>query len=221
MYFTLFTILMAKPIGILGGTFDPVHNGHIRLAIECYERLGLEEVRLVPLHTPPHRREPTASPEQRYTMLEMATEKMNGLIIDNCELIKDGISYTIETAQMMRKKFYGTSLCLLMGTDAFNHIYTWFQWQDLLNFVHIVIAERPGNVSQPDNAGVQDFLISHESGNLSDLYDFPSGKIFRIAMPLLDISSTRIREIFSAKKNPAMLLPEAIIEYIEANHIYS
>lgn len=221
MYFILFTILMAKPIGILGGTFDPVHNGHIRMAIECYERLDLEEVRLIPLHTPPHRHEPAASPEQRYKMLEMATEKLDGLLADNCELVRGGISYTVETAQMMRSKFNGTSLCLLMGMDAFNYMHTWYQWKNLLDFVHIVIAERPGTVSQPDNSDLQDFLISHQSGNISDLYDSPSGKIFEIAMPLLDISSTRIRDIFSAHKNPAMLLPETIIEFIKANHIYS
>lgn len=210
-----------KPIGILGGTFDPVHNGHIRLAVECYERLDLEEVRLIPLHTPPHRQQPTASPEQRYKMLEMATEKIERLNVDDCELARGGISYTIETVKMMREKSNGISLCLLMGTDAFNSMYTWYQWKDLLNFVHIVIAERPGNVSQPDNTGLQDFLISHQSGNLAELYDSPSGKIFVIAMPLLDISSTRIRDIFSAKKSPAMLLPDSVIEYIKSNHIYS
>ena len=210
-----------KPVGILGGTFDPVHNGHIRLAVECYERLDLEEVRLVPLHTPPHRRQPTASPEQRYKMLEMATKKIGRLVVDDCELARGGISYTIETVKMMRKKFNGIPLCLLMGTDAFNSMYTWYQWQDLLNFVHIVIAERPGDVSQPGHTGLQDFLISHQSGNLADLYDSPSGKIFVIAMPLLDISSTRIRDIFSAKKNPVMLLPDTVIEYIESSHIYS
>ena len=212
---------MSRPIGILGGTFDPVHNGHIRMAIECYERLGLEEVRLVPLHTPPHRHEPAASPEHRYKMLEMAMEKLDGLVVDDCELIKGGVSYTIETVRMMRKKFNGTSLCLLMGADAFNTMHTWYQWKDLLNLVHIVIAERPGSFTSPDNAELQDLLVANQTCNLSNLYDSPSGKIFQIAMPLLDISSTQVRNIFLSKKNPAMLLPENIIEYIESSHIYS
>ena len=212
---------MNRPIGILGGTFDPVHNGHIRMAIECYERLGLEEVRLIPLHAPPHRREPAASPEQRYQMLELATVKLDGLVVDNCELKKGGISYTVDTVHMIRKKFKETSLCLLMGADAFNSMHTWYQWKDLLNFVHIVIAERPGNVTNPDNPELRDLLVSRRTGNLSGLYDSPSGKIFEIVMPLLDISSTRIRDIFSSKKNPAMLLPENVLEYITANHIYS
>lgn len=212
---------MVKPIGILGGTFDPVHNGHIRMAIECYERLGLEEVRLIPLHAPPHRHEPAASPEQRYKMLELATENLEGLTVDDCELNKGGISYTIDTVHMIRKKFNGTSLCLLMGADAFNSMHTWYQWKDLLNVVHIVIAERPGNVTKPDNPELQDLLVSRHTGNLSDLYDSPCGMIFEIVMPLLDISSTRIRNIFVSKKNPAMLLPGNVIEYIIANHIYS
>lgn len=212
---------MARPIGILGGTFDPVHNGHIRMAIECYEKLELEEVRLIPLHTPPHRLEPAATPEQRYKMLEMATKKLDGLIVDDCELIKGGISYTIETIHMMRKKFNGTSLCLLMGADAFNSMHTWYQWKDLLTFVHIVIAERPGNATNPDYPDLKNLLVKHQTGIISNLYDLPFGKIFEITMPLLDISSTQIRNIFLTKKNPAMLLPENIIEYIEANHIYS
>ena len=211
---------MAKLIGILGGTFDPVHNGHIRMAIECYERLGLEEVRLVPLHTPPHRSEPVASPEQRHKMLEKATQKLDVLKVDDCELTKGGISYTIETVKTMRKKFNGKSLCLLMGTDAFNSMYTWYQWKDLLNFVHIVIAERPGNTTRPDNPELQDLLVSRQACNLTSLYDSPSGKIFEITIPLLDISSSQIRNIFLSKKNPAMLLPDNIIEYIETNHIY-
>lgn len=212
---------MAKPIGILGGTFDPVHNGHIRMAIECYERLDLEEVRLVPLHTPPHRSEPAASPEQRYKMLETATQKLDVLKVDDCELARGGISYTIETVKTMRKKFNRKSLCLLMGTDAFNSMYTWYQWKDLLNFVHIVIAERPGNIISPDNPELQDLLVSRQASNLTSLYDSPSGKIFEITIPLLDISSSQIRNIFLSKKNPAMLLPDNIIEYIETNHIYS
>lgn len=212
---------MTKPVGILGGTFDPVHNGHIRMAIECYEKLGLQEVRLIPLHTPPHRREPAASPEQRYKMLEMATKKLDGLIVDNCELMKGGISYTIETVHMMRKKFNRTPLCLLMGTDAFNTMHTWYQWKELLNFVHIVIAERPGCLTNPGNQDLKDMLVNHQNGNLTDLNAFSFGKIFEITLPLLDISSTQIRNIFLSNKNPAMLLPENIIEYIEANHIYS
>ncbi|MGH8120697.1 MAG: nicotinate (nicotinamide) nucleotide adenylyltransferase, partial [Gammaproteobacteria bacterium] len=133
-----------KPIGILGGTFDPVHHGHLRLAIECCERLALAEVRLVPLRVPPHRKPPRASPEHRLAMLKLAAENKNNLIVDDSELRRKTISYTIDTVSTLRKSSGRTPLCLLLGTDAFNMLHTWHRWQALLDYVHVVIAERPG-----------------------------------------------------------------------------
>jgi nicotinate-nucleotide adenylyltransferase len=212
---------MTKPIGILGGTFDPVHNGHIRMAIECYERLDLEEVRIIPLHTPPHRHQPAASPAQRFKMLDMATEKLDEITVDVCELEKGGVSYTIDTVRLMRERFRGSSLCLLMGMDAFNVMHTWRHWKELLDYVHIVIAERPGSLISPDNPDLKDLMDCHQTDSLSQLHDSPCGRIFKIAVPLLDISSTQIRDIFLTGRNPSMLLPENVIEYVKAGHIYS
>ena len=211
---------MTKPIGILGGTFDPVHHGHLRMAIECRERIDLEEVRLIPLHAPPHRQHPVALPEQRLAMLEIALRDLHGLIVDDCELRRNTVSYTIDTVSSLRQTAGTTPVCLLMGTDAFYTLHTWRRWQELLDFVHIVIAQRPGNRIKPEAAELSRILDKHSTSDISVLHKTPAGRIFEIHMPLLDISATQIRDIFSEKRNPSFLLPEGVIDYINSNHIY-
>lgn len=211
---------MAKPIGILGGTFDPVHHGHLRMALECYERLDLREVRLIPLHTPPHRHLPVASPEQRLAMLEIATSNLRGLTVDDCELRRKNISYTIDTLKLIRQQVGNTPLCLLIGTDAFKTLDTWHHWQALLEQTHIVIAERPGSPVKPESSELAELLKQHGTGDMSQLHELPSGRIYEVIMPLLDISATRIRDIFHAKRNPAFLLPDEVIDFIYTNNIY-
>ncbi len=134
-----------KPIGILGGTFDPVHNGHLRLAIEFYEQLDLAELKIIPLHIPPHRESPLADSGQRLNMLQLAIENIDGLVIDDCELQRKTTSYTIDTISLVKEKTGDTPVCLLMGYDAFAKIYTWHRWEELLEYVHLVIADRPRN----------------------------------------------------------------------------
>lgn len=211
---------MAKPIGILGGTFDPVHHGHLRLAIECHERIDLQEVRLIPLYSPPHRQQTVATPEQRLAMLEIALRDLHGLVIDDCELRRNEVSYTIDTVSKLRQTTGNTPLCLLMGTDAFCALHTWRRWQELLDFVHIVIAQRPGIRIEPEAAELTGMLDKHGTDDISALHKSPAGKIFGIHMPLLDISATQLRNIFSEKRSPAFLLPDGVIDYINTNHIY-
>jgi len=211
---------MAKPIGILGGTFDPIHHGHLRMAIECYERIGLEEVRLIPLHTPPHRHPPIASPEQRLAMLEIATCDLHEILVDDCELRRNEVSYTINTVSSLRQSAGLTPLCLLMGADAFNYLHTWHRWHELLEHVHIVIARRSGNEIKPEVAELTGLLSKHSTDDVSLLHKTPAGRLFEIEMPLLDISATQIRDSFGENRNPAFLLPDSVINYINSNHIY-
>jgi nicotinate-nucleotide adenylyltransferase len=211
---------MTRPIGILGGTFDPVHHGHLRMALECYERLDLSEVRLIPLHTPPHRNLPVATPEQRLAMLELAINNLQGLTVDDCELHRQNISYTIDTLQLVRQKVGNTPLCLLIGTDAFKTLNTWHNWQALLEQTHIVIAERPGSPVKPESSELAELLKQHGTGEMSQLHEQPSGRIYEVFMPLLDISATQIRDIFHTKRNPDFLLPDEVIDFIYTNNIY-
>ena len=211
---------MTRPIGILGGTFDPVHNGHLRMALECYERLDLGEVRLIPLHTPPHRYLPVATPEQRLAMLKLAISNRQGLTVDDCELRRKNISYTIDTLKLVRQQVNNTPICLLVGTDAFKTLNTWHNWQDLLKETHIVIAERPGSTIKPESTDLTVLLAQHSTSDMSLLHKLPSGRIYEITMPLLDISATQIRDIFRSKHNPDFLLPGEVIDFIYTNNIY-
>lgn len=211
---------MSRPIGILGGTFDPVHHGHLRMAIECYEQLGLEEVRFIPLKTPPHRQKPVANPELRLAMLNLAINNIRGLTIDKCELQREDVSYTIDTVKLIRAQIEDTPLCLLLGTDAFRWLYTWKNWESLLDFVHIVVAERLGQQPGTLNPELTQLLANHKTDQVDDLKNRPAGKIFEIRIPSLDISATRIREIFKNNENPAFLLPDEVINYIYTNNIY-
>ena len=212
---------MAKPIGILGGTFDPVHNGHLRMAIECLERLALAEVRLIPLYAPPHRQPPRTAPEHRLAMLKIATAAMDNLKVDDRELQSKSISYTIDTVSALREQDKNTPLCLLMGADAFNTLHTWHRWQSLLDYVHLVIAERPGVTPMPEHAVLRTLLDQHAVNEVAAMHTLRSGKIFRLQIPWLDISSTRIRDMLRMQHQPAYLLPDGVIDYIHTHHLYA
>jgi nicotinate-nucleotide adenylyltransferase len=210
-----------SPIGILGGTFDPVHNGHLRLAIECLERLALADVRLIPLYAPPHRKPPRTAPGHRLAMLKIAVKTMDKIKVDDCELQRKNISYTIDTVSALRAKNKTRPICLLMGTDAFNTLHTWHRWEALLDYVHLVIAERPGPATRPEHAGLKALLSKNIVTDATDLHTRRSGKIFRLQIPWLDISATRIRDALRMHQNPACLLPDKVIDYIHTHNLYA
>jgi len=207
-------------LGVLGGTFDPIHNGHLRLAIEFYERLDLTELRLIPLHAPPHRDPPLADPEQRLAMLQMAIENITGLIVDDCELQRESTSYTIETVSLVKEKIGDTPLCLLLGNDAFAKINTWHRWEELLDNVHIAIADRPGNHTKEYDQELAELIKTHLTGDISELQQSSAGKIYRITMPMLDISATQIRSLISNNQDAHGLLPEKVLDFIHSNKLY-
>jgi nicotinate-nucleotide adenylyltransferase len=210
-----------KPIGILGGTFDPVHNGHLRLAIECLEKLALAEVRLIPLYAPPHRRPPRTAAEHRLAMLKIAVKTADKLKVDDCELRRKSISYTIDTVSTLREKNKNKPLCLLMGADAFNALHTWHRWESLLDYVHLVIAERPGVAPLPEHAGLKTLLDKNIVADATVLHTTRNGKIFRLQIPWLDISATRIRDMLRMHHNPAYLMPDGVIDYIHTHQLYA
>ena len=144
-------------IGILGGTFDPIHHGHLRLAVEMREGLGLEELRLIPALQPPHREAPIAGAEDRLAMLEAAVARANALHIDTRELVREGPSYTVDTLLSLRAELPAQPLCLIIGMDAFCYLDTWHRWQDVLELAHIGIARRPGT-TEPTGGVLADLL---------------------------------------------------------------
>ncbi|MBI2992995.1 MAG: nicotinate-nucleotide adenylyltransferase [Gammaproteobacteria bacterium] len=211
---------MSSPIGILGGTFDPVHHGHLRLAIECLDTLDLAEVRLIPVDTPPHREAPAASPTQRLKMVQLAVEGTNGLVADDREVRRKGVSYTVDTARSLRGEFGPRPLALVMGMDAFQLLHTWRQWTALLDYVHIIVVNRPGSPVEFENREVADLFAARSVPSFAGIAAQPSGAILKVDIPLLDISAARIRGLIGTGRDPRFLLPPPVLDYIRREGLY-
>ena len=203
-------------IGILGGTFNPVHYGHLRAALEVKTIFDLAEVRLIPSATPPHRNQPEASALMRSQMLTLAVNNQPDLIVDTRELHRAGASYMVDTLRSLREDFPKQPLLLFIGTDAFNHLTHWHRWQHLFDYAHVVVMTRPGSVVQKIDAFFNARLV-HDKQELAQIN---TGKLFFQAVTLLDISATAIRHMFAEKQNPGFLLPDAVIEYVQQNRLY-
>jgi len=206
-------------IGILGGTFDPVHYGHLRVALECKENLGLDELRMLPCARPPHRDQPIATAEQRLAMLELALQDSEHILADDRELTRSGLSYTIDTLMSLKIDFPQSDLFLIVGSDSFQSLPSWHNWEQILEFANIVIAKRPD--SKDDRLSKTGRILSGCFVNeLDKLRQMPNGAIFELHVSQLDISSTGIRKLVLQKKSPQYLLPKAVINYIENHSLY-
>jgi len=206
-------------IGTLGGTFDPVHHGHLRLALEMLEGLALDEVRLIPAREPPHRAPPLAPPEDRLEMLKAAVAGTDGLSVDTRELQRQGPSYTVDTLTSLREEFPGTPLCLIIGMDAFDAIDTWHRWRALPTLAHIGVARRPG-AQMPGPGDVAELLHRRLVRSPSALRKTPAGCIYVQDLPPLDISASRIRVLLDAGRNPRYLLPDSVLDIIHQRGLY-
>jgi nicotinate-nucleotide adenylyltransferase len=204
-------------IGIYGGTFDPVHYGHLRTALEIKEIFALDEVRLIPCSQPPHRETPLTSPEMRLAMLELAVQNQPDLRVDRRELDRVGYSYMIDTLKSLQIENPDRSLLLIIGTDAFEGLASWHQWQQLFDHAHILVITRPGYVLQE----LSGFLSSKLTKNREDLKLDKAGCLFFQSVTQLDISATAIRLLIGTGQNPGYLLPDNIIKYIKKNKLYS
>jgi nicotinate-nucleotide adenylyltransferase len=203
------------PIGVLGGTFDPVHHGHLRLALEMAERLGLAEVRLIPVHQPPHRPMPAAPAAARLRMLELAVAREPRLVVDARELRRGGISYTVDTLSSLREEFRTNPLCLILGMDAFRSLPAWHQWERISRLAHLAVAGRPGADAQLEPP-LDRLAAVHREG----WEQHAAGCVLFEPVPLLDISSSRIRDILATGGNPRYLLPDPVLDYIYEHDYY-
>jgi len=210
-----------RPVGILGGTFDPVHFGHLRSALELLENLGLAEVRLIPGGHPPHRAPPRASASARLAMLELAVAGQPGLQVDTRELERAGPSYMVDTLTSLRGEVGTKPLCLLLGADAFLGLPSWHRWQELLQLAHLVVMHRPGWELTEDLAAPLAQLVAtqrvHEAAALAAQ---PAGALLLAPVTPLDISATAIRELIATGRSPRYLLPDAVWEHIQAHDLY-
>lgn len=211
---------MSKPIGIFGGTFDPVHYGHLHSAWAALEQLQLDHIRLIPCHIPPHRDPAHASTQDRVNMLEYATQSVSELVIDPRETLRDGPSYTVDTLATLREDFPSQSLCLLLGMDAFAGLTRWHHWEALTDYAHLVVFSRPDH-GLPTDSDLNRFLKAHQADSSDALHQETHGKIVLMdTLVPLDISATAIRTQLQAGQTPKFLLPDAVLEYIQTKQLY-
>jgi len=206
-------------IGVFGGTFDPVHNGHCRIGLELCQQLGLDELRFVPCRQPPHRPMPVASDEQRLAMLQLAIAGQSDFVVDERELRRDGPSYMVDTLASIRAEEPDTPLCLVLGGDAFASLMGWHRWRQLIDLAHLVIAHRPGTALLFEG----ELLTLYQRCQVNDiaaLHARTAGHILLCPVTQLDISSTLIREQQMSGASARYLLPDDVWVYMQQQRLY-
>lgn len=208
-----------RRIGVLGGTFDPVHIGHLRGALEVAETLGLDEVRLVPNFRPPHRETPNSSAHDRLAMVRLAVQDLPQLAVDARELERDKPSYTLDTLESQREELeHDDQIFLIVGWDAFCGLPSWHRWEELLEHCHILVMQRPDADSEAPEA-LRD-LLAARSVNDPLALDGHSGQIAFVWQAPLEVSATRIRQFLASGRSVRFLVPDAVLAYINAHGLY-
>jgi nicotinate-nucleotide adenylyltransferase len=215
----------SKPVGIFGGTFDPIHYGHLRLAEEMLELANLRQIRFIPTGTPPHRDAPQVSAQHRSAMVQLAIADQPAFMLDEREVNRTSPCYTVDTLRELRADLGATQpLCLLMGGDAFLQLHTWHEWEQLFELAHIVVGYRPGFTIDERIHSATAELQQHYQQRLctaEDLSRQPSGGIAELAIPKLEISATDIRRRVAGNRTIRYLLPNAVANYIHQHHLYT
>jgi len=206
-------------IGIFGGTFDPVHFGHLRPALEVQQALGLNEVRFIPAGQPPHREMPNATTPQRLSMLRAAVEDQPGFVVDEREVRREGPSYMVDTLTSLREEVGQLPLCLILGYDAFLGLPGWHQWHRLIELAHLVITHRPGWNHDDLDDTLQSLVKQHERA-FERLAEQAAGGLVFVPVTQLDISATSIREQIRAGQDIRYLLPDTVNRIISEQKLY-
>lgn len=208
-----------RTVAIFGGTFDPIHQGHLQSALELKQSLGLDELRLMPCHLPPHRQSPGCSSEQRLAMVKLACQD-SSLQVDDRELKRQGPSYSVETLETLRQELGdGVSLSWVMGTDAFNGLESWHRWRELLPLAHVIVMARPGE-ELVSGGPVADLLQRCRAEHASVLKAEPAGRILPVRLSPYPIAATQIRQLLKKQLPVTGLLPAAVVDYIHQHHLY-
>jgi nicotinate-nucleotide adenylyltransferase len=211
-------------IGIFGGTFNPVHWGHIRTALDIKNVLQLSEMLLIPCGIPPHRELPDVSSDVRLAMLKAAIEGTAGLKIDERELKRAGPSYTVDTLQSFSDELPDESMALCVGADAFLKLHSWHQWERLFDFAHIVVAYRPGwpidAIKQQVPNEFWNAIEKRWVQNPIDLKQKSAGFIFQHSVTKIEISSSNVRYRVANQKLISELVPKGVAEIILQKKLY-
>ena len=209
-----------SPIGIFGGTFDPIHYGHLRTAFEMLQALRFGELRFVPSGDPPHRGETYAPASLRLEMVRAATANEPSFVVDDCEVRRQGPSYTVDTLAAMRQEQPDAPMGLILGMDAFLGLTNWHRWNEILDYAHIVVAHRPG-WRAPDIGPLGELISGHGTHRIDDLHQQRDNLIYIHAVTQLEISSTEIRDLVGAGRDPRFLMPDVVRDIIMESKCYS
>lgn len=202
-------------IGVFGGTFDPIHYGHLRAALEVQELFELTQVRLIPSATPPHREQPNVTAMQRSEMVKLAIADLKTFVCDDRELEREGYSYMVDTLASLHTDFPNQALLLFIGTDAFNGLTRWHQWQHLFDYAHIVVLTRP-NFQQHN---LNEFFAARLTNDKTQLKQL-SGFLYFQDITQLDVSASLIRQLIAEKRSPKFLLPDSVLDFIAQHQLY-
>jgi nicotinate-nucleotide adenylyltransferase len=209
-----------NPLGIFGGTFDPIHFGHLRTAFELLHTLRFAEVRFVPAGNPPHRDSPLAVAALRLALVRAAVADQPGFVVDDREVRREGPSYAVLTLREIRGEFPQRPVCLIVGMDAFLGLPQWHAWREILPLAHIVVAHRPG-WQAPAEGPLGELLAERRTDRIDDLHESPAGRILIHQVTQLEISSTDLRNLLAAGQDPRYLVPEAVRKAIRETGCYS
>jgi nicotinate-nucleotide adenylyltransferase len=213
-------------IGIFGGTFDPIHYGHLRIAEEVAEMIDVRKMHFIPAGYPRLRGSPEASLQHRTAMVGLAIEGNPRFILDEREIRRPGVSYSVESLRELKQELgEDATLCFVTGADAFMNLASWHRWRELFELCHFIIAARPGHVLT-ENLDILPQELSAECAprwvsSVDSLRHATSGMIFIAQTTLLDISATVIRARVAAGKSIRYLIPDVALDYIAVNHLYS
>jgi len=210
----------SAPLGVFGGTFDPIHFGHLRTAFEVLQSAGLREVRFVPAGDPPHREPPRVDAAERLELVRAAIADQPGFVLDEREVRRAGRSYSVLTLGELRAELPDVPLCLIVGMDAFLGLPTWHRWTELLELAHLIVAPRPGWVA-PDDGVLGNLLAERRALDPRVLHATLAGRILVQPVTQLEISSTELRDLLAAGRDPRYLVPDAVCERIRRTACYT
>jgi nicotinate-nucleotide adenylyltransferase len=211
---------LPAPIGIFGGTFDPIHYGHLRTGFEVLQALELSELRFIPAGDPPHRDAPRVDAARRLELVRAAVAGQSGFVVDDREVRRRGPSYTVLTLEELRAEIPDVPLCLIVGMDAFRGLSTWHRWHELPGLAHIVVAPRPGWIT-PLEGAVSDLLAARRADDPAELRSARAGRIFVQPVTQLEISSSELRELLAAGRDPRYLVPDSVRALLRETQCYS
>jgi nicotinate-nucleotide adenylyltransferase len=208
-------------IALYGGTFDPIHYGHLKPVEALAKQVAVHQVTIMPNNVPPHRPQPLANSQQRKAMVELAIAGNPLFKLDDRELQRETPSYTVETLEQLRTEIGSEQpLAFIVGQDSLLNLQRWHRWETLLTLCHLLVCQRPGYSVSMDTAEEQQWLDTHQTSSVKQLHSQPAGKIYLAQTPMYDISATAIRQRLEHHLPCDDLIPPAVAQFIRQHHLY-